>query len=235
MSITSYTFTSLPLVHTLNLDFLGRRLWLCFLLVRESPRSANLRTLCLPNLISSRLPNFMISQVHGVESSRIRDFRASSIRDSRSLHVRDFGSFAGSRFQTFAHSRLWGFAGSRFQTFAHSRLFEASHVQDSRSSHICDFDASQVQDSRSSWVLCSWKFITRISYISTFRGWQVFLNSPTLAPRRSGLTLTIRFHDNLRISVKKRHPRNVRGDTRHPETSQRSNRGAFVELPPSPL
>jgi hypothetical protein len=31
---------------------------------------------------------------------------------------------------------------------------------------------------------------------------------------------------------KKRHPRNVEGDTRHPETSQRSNRGAFAELPP---
>jgi hypothetical protein len=28
----------------------------------------------------------------------------------------------------------------------------------------------------------------------------------------------------------KRHPRNVGGDTRHPETSQRSNRGAFAEL-----
>jgi hypothetical protein len=31
---------------------------------------------------------------------------------------------------------------------------------------------------------------------------------------------------------KKRHPRNVGGDTHHPETSQRSNRGAFMELPP---
>jgi hypothetical protein len=27
-----------------------------------------------------------------------------------------------------------------------------------------------------------------------FRGWRVFLNSPTLAPRGSGLTPTIRFH-----------------------------------------
>jgi hypothetical protein len=34
---------------------------------------------------------------------------------------------------------------------------------------------------------------------------------------------------------KKRHPRNVGGDTRHPATSQRSNRGTFAELPPSPL
>jgi hypothetical protein len=34
---------------------------------------------------------------------------------------------------------------------------------------------------------------------------------------------------------KKRHAQNVGGDTRPPETSQRSNRGVFVELPPSPL
>jgi hypothetical protein len=34
---------------------------------------------------------------------------------------------------------------------------------------------------------------------------------------------------------KKRHPRNVGVDTRHPENLQRSNRGAFAELPPSPL
>jgi hypothetical protein len=42
----------------------------------------------------------------------------------------------------------------------------------------------------------------------------------------------IRFHENLRISVKKHHPGNVRGGTRPPEISQRSNRGVFAELPP---
>jgi hypothetical protein len=126
MSFTSYTFTSLPLVHTLNPDFLGRRLWLCFSQVRESPRSRNLLPSCLPNLTSRRLPNFMISQVHGVGSSRIRDFGASSVRDSRSLHVRDFGGFAGSRFQIFAHSRLRSFASSRFQIFV-SSVFLKTH------------------------------------------------------------------------------------------------------------
>jgi hypothetical protein len=38
------------------------------------------------------------------------------------------------------------------------------------------------------------KHISGTSLDSTFRGWQVFLNSPTLAPRGSGLTPTIRFH-----------------------------------------
>jgi hypothetical protein len=160
MSFTSYTFTNLPLVHTLNPDFLGRRLWLCFLLVRESPRSGNLHASWLPNLTSSRLSNFMISQVRGFGSSRIRDFGASHVRDSRLLHVRDFEA---SQVQDSRSS--------------HIRDFEASQVQDSRSSHIRDFEASQVQDS---WVLCSWKLITRISWTSTFRGWHVFLNSPTV-------------------------------------------------------
>jgi hypothetical protein len=49
------------------------------------------------------------------------------------------------------------------------------------------------------------------------------------------LTPTIRFHENLRISVKKRHPQNVGVDTRPPEISQRSNRGVFAKLPPSSL
>jgi hypothetical protein len=35
-----------------------------------------------------------------------------------------------------------------------------------------------------------------------FEGGRFFLNSPTLAPRRSGLTPTIRFHGNFWISVK---------------------------------
>jgi hypothetical protein len=46
------------------------------------------------------------------------------------------------------------------------------------------------------------KHISRASLNSMFRGWRVFLNSPTLAPRGSGLTPMIRFHKNLRISVK---------------------------------
>jgi hypothetical protein len=111
MSFTSDTFTSVLLVHTQNPDFLRRRLWLCFLLVRESSHSGNLRAPWLPNLSSSRLPNFTdsrfhdlqvrgfgssrvrdfeASQVHGFGSSRVRDFEASQVRDSGSSHVRDF-------------------------------------------------------------------------------------------------------------------------------------------------
>jgi hypothetical protein len=71
------------------------------------------------------------------------------------------------------------------------------------------------------------KHISRTLSNSTFLGWRVFLNSPTLAPRGSGLTPTIRFHEYFGNFVKKRHPRNVGGDTRRPETLQRSDRGRF--------
>jgi hypothetical protein len=127
----------------------------------------------------------MVQQVHGFRPLRVRDFEASQVQESRSSHVRDF---VASHVQD---------SGS-----PHVRDSEASQVQDSRSSHVRDFAASQVQDSRSSRVLYSWKLISRTSWTSTFRGWQVFLNSPTLAPRGSGLTPTIRFHENFRISIK---------------------------------
>jgi hypothetical protein len=68
-----------------------------------------------------------------------------------------------------------------------------------------------------------------------FEGVRFFPNSPTLAPWGSGLTSTIRFHKNFWILVKKHHPRNVRVDTRPPDFSQRSYRGSFLKLPPSPL
>jgi hypothetical protein len=111
MSFTPNTFTSLPLVHTLNPYFLRRRLWLCFLLVRESPRSGNLRASWLPNLTSSRLPNFTNSRFHDFAGSWRRVFTSSR------------RSFAGSRFQIIAHSRLRGFASSRFQIFTGLRLW----------------------------------------------------------------------------------------------------------------
>jgi hypothetical protein len=185
ISFTSYTFTSLPLVHTLNPDFLGWRLWLCFLLVRESPIqeiSAHrvFRTWPPTDFRISWFCRFMALDLHKFATSELHLFEipyrctlatleASQVQDSRCSHIRDFGA-------------------SQVQDSRFSRIldFDASQVQDSRSSHIRDFRASQVQDSRSSWVLYSWKLITRISYISTFWGWHVFLNSPTLAPRVVG-------------------------------------------------
>jgi hypothetical protein len=133
MSFTSYTFTSLPLVHTLNPDFLRRHLWLCFLLVRESPRSVNLRASWLPNLTSSRLPNFTDSRFHDFAGSWRRVFTSSrlwSFKDSRFQIIarsRLWG-FTGSRFQIFARSWLWGFAGPRFQVFVSYMFLKTNYT-----------------------------------------------------------------------------------------------------------
>jgi hypothetical protein len=100
-SFTSHTFTSLPLVHTLNPDFLGRQLWLCFSLVREFPCS------WLPNQTSNIILNFPSPEVHDFANSR---FQTSAC--SRLL------GFTGSRFPKIACSRFRGFADSRFPKIA---------------------------------------------------------------------------------------------------------------------
>jgi hypothetical protein len=110
MSFTSHTFTSLPLVHTLNPDFLRQQLWLCFLLVRESPRSGNLHVPWFPNSSSIRLPNFTDSWFHDFTGSWLRVFTSSRFR-----------GFAGSRPRIIARSRLQGFACSWLRVIARSR------------------------------------------------------------------------------------------------------------------
>jgi hypothetical protein len=169
MSFTSHIFTSMPLVHTLNPDFLRRHLWLCFLLVRESPRSGNLHVPWFPNSSSIILPNFtdsrsswlcrfMALSLYEFATSRLRGFkiRTSRVRDPETSQVQD-------------------------STPSRVRDSETSRVQDSRPPRVRDSETSGVQDSRSSRVLCSWKLTLQISLISTFRGWQVFLNSPALS------------------------------------------------------
>jgi hypothetical protein len=160
MSFTPYTFTSLPLVHTLNPNFLRRHLWLCFLLVREFPRSGNLRAPWLPNLTFNGFPNFadsrsswpcrfMASSLHEFATPRLREFKIQTIARSR---LRDF---AGSRFQTIARSRLRDFESSRFQTIARSRLrdFVSSRFQTIAYSRLRDFVGPRFQIFASSLLL----------------------------------------------------------------------------------
>jgi hypothetical protein len=79
------------------------------------------------------------------------------------------------------------------------------------------------------------KHISRTSLNSTFRGWRVFLNSPTLAPRGSGLTPTIRFHEHFGNLVK----HVTLGTSERTRVTRKPYNGlieaGFVELPPSPL
>jgi hypothetical protein len=151
MSFSSHTFTSLPLVHTLNPGFLRRHLGLCFLLVQEIFTCRDSRTRPLSYSRTSQIPEVRDSAgswlwVFGFESLWIRDFEASQVQGSKPSRFRDS---------------------------------EASRVRDSKPPSIRDSETSWVPDSRSSWFLCPWKHISRISWTSTFRGWQVFLNSPT--------------------------------------------------------
>jgi hypothetical protein len=96
MSFTSHIFTSLPLVHTLNLDFLRRYLWLCFLLVRESP-AQEIFTYCdsiiLPNFTDSRsswFRRFTALSLYEFATSRLRRFKIPSHRAFATPRLREF-------------------------------------------------------------------------------------------------------------------------------------------------
>jgi hypothetical protein len=130
MSFSSNIFTILPLVHTLNLDFLGQQLWLCFsagswmsshvipeLGPRQIPESAfaspSVRACLrawLPNWVLEEFPNRPSSEVRAIDSSR---FRASACSWPH--------FFTESRFPNFAHSRIRGFTGSRLLKIVNSR------------------------------------------------------------------------------------------------------------------
>jgi hypothetical protein len=114
--------------------------------------------------------------------------------------------------------RLRGFEGSGLQITAHSRLL--------------DFVSSRLQIFASSLPLksCITNFINLD--VSRVTGFSEFPNTSPSGKRVDSDDLIPRTFRNF---SKKRHPPNVGGDTRHPETSQWSNQGTFAELPPPPL
>jgi hypothetical protein len=127
------SFTSLPLVHTLNPDFLGLQLWLCF--SRDSwmspPETSELGLLQIPevaltsqqvracprawapNRVFIRFPNRQISEIRTINSwdsglphvhdSASSPNRTESSSDSRILHIREFGT---SQVPDFRESRV---------------------------------------------------------------------------------------------------------------------------------
>jgi hypothetical protein len=84
-----------------------------------------------------------------------------------------FPKFMAPQVHGFESSRICDFEASQVQDSEPSRVrdSEASRVRDSK--RIRDSETSWVPDSRSSRFLCPWKHISRISWTSTFRGWQV--------------------------------------------------------------
>jgi hypothetical protein len=132
MSFSCNIFTNPPLVHTLNPDFLGQQLWLCFspgswMSSRETPElgpeqipelafASPLVRACprawFPNLALDRFPNQPSSEVRATDSSRLRASACDPL---------------------------------------------SSPNQDSRTSHIRESEASQVPGFRKSWIPCPWK------------------------------------------------------------------------------
>jgi hypothetical protein len=133
LSFSSNIFTNLPLIHTLNPDFLGQQLWLCFSpgswmsshetlkqglqqfpelafaspLVRACPRA------WLPNSALDRFPNWPPSEVRAIDSSRFRAAACSW-----------FHFFTKSRSPNFAHSRIRGSTSSRLPRIVNSLLLK---------------------------------------------------------------------------------------------------------------
>jgi hypothetical protein len=135
MFFTSHKFTSLPLVHTPNPDFLRRRLWICFPLIRESPHPGNLHTSWLSNSNFGKFPNFADFRFRGFAGSWLRiltGLRPHGRFKISDLHEFTTPSFAGpglrifacSRFRSFTSSRFQILAGSRFLSFVGSRLLK---------------------------------------------------------------------------------------------------------------
>jgi hypothetical protein len=124
-----------------------------------------------------------------------------------------------------------GLTGSRFRAIVRSRFrgFESSGVQSTAHSRLQDFVSSRLQIFVSSLPLktCITNFINLD--VSRVTGFSEFPNTGPSGKRVDSDDPIPRTFQNF---SKKRHPRNVGGDTRHPETSQRSNRGMFAELPP---
>jgi hypothetical protein len=117
MSFTSHTFTSLPLVHTPNLDFLRQRLWLGFLLVRESPHSGNLHISRLPNSNFSGFPNSADSWFHGFADSWLRVFTGLRLQELRRFKALDLHRFATLELRSFKIPDLRKFVTSELRRF----------------------------------------------------------------------------------------------------------------------
>jgi hypothetical protein len=156
-----------------------------------------------------------------------RDSRTRPPSYSRISQIPEVRGSASSRFRAIARSRLRGFESSGFQTTVRSRLrdFVSFRFQIFASSRLQDFVSFRFQIF-SSFLLLKTYITNFINLdISRVTGFPEFPNTSPSGKRVDSDDPIPRTFQNF---SKKRHPRNVGGDTRHPETSQRSNRGAFA-------
>jgi hypothetical protein len=133
MSFSSNIFTNLPLVHTLNPDFLDNNFDFASPQVHECLHAQ------LPNWVLDRFPNWP-SLFQRFVDVFARDFRTGFSTDSRIGRTPKFAS-----------------PPARGSEPPHVRDPNTSPNQDSRTSHIREFEASQAPGFRKSWVPCPWK------------------------------------------------------------------------------
>jgi hypothetical protein len=170
---------------------LRRRLWLGFLLIRESLYLGNLHAPRPSNSKFSRFPNFIDSRFHGFVGSWLRVFTGSRLQGLRGFKIPELPRFATSELRRSKIPDLHRFATSELRRFK-----------------IPDLHWFATSELRMFRILDLHRFNLHENLFHEFRETQhseddkFFLNSPTLAPRGSRLTPTIRFHKNLWVLVK---------------------------------
>jgi hypothetical protein len=172
------------------------------------------------------------------------------------LPVQEIFTCCDSRTHPLSYSRISqipevrGSAGSWLRVFGFESLrirdLEASQVQDSKPSRVHDSEASRVRDSRPPRIRTPrlrefqtpdpHDFFDPENIFTNFMNLDVsrvtgFPEFPNSSPSGKRVDSDDRIPRTFQNFSQKRHPRNVGGDTRHPETSQWSNQGAFAELP----
>jgi hypothetical protein len=156
MSFSSNVFTNLPLVHTQNPDFLGQQLWLCFSV------GSWMSSRVTPEPGPRQIPDFGFRFLEdSCMSPRVtpelgpRQIPESAIfRSSRHRQLEIPG------FRVFVTPPLHQTMMPEFHAFANPRLHR------SQASGNREFPVPE-------------KHVSRTLSNLTFRGWRVFLNSPT--------------------------------------------------------
>jgi hypothetical protein len=148
--------------------------------------------------------NSRTSQISDFVVSQVHDSGSSRVQDSRSSQVRD------SELRRSRASNLRKFAISELHRFKIPDLhkFATPSFAGFLKTHFTNFIKLDV---------------------SRVTGFPKFPNTSPSGKRVDSNDPIPRKSQNF---SKKRHPRNVGVDTRHPEISQRSNRGGFLKLPP---
>jgi hypothetical protein len=166
MSFSSNIFTNLPLVHTQNPDFLGQQLWFCFSV------GSSMSSRVTPEPGPRQIPDF---------GFRFSKDSCMSLRVTPELSPRQIPESAIFRSSRHRQLQIPGF-----------RMFVTPPLHRTMTPEFCAFanprpHGSQASENREFPV--PEKHVSRTLSNLTFRGWRVFLNSPTLEKVSSNRTL----------------------------------------------